>query len=92
MAGEQIQVTPAVLRWAREQAGFSVDDLLPKFKKLDQWEADDPESFPTYPQLEQLADKFKVPVAVFFFPEPPDLRWRHGEGPAQVLRGTHREA
>ena len=73
MAGEQIQVTPAVLRWAREQAGFSVDDLLPSFKKLDQWEADDPESFPTYPQLEQLADKFKVPVAVFFFPEPPDL-------------------
>ena len=73
MAGEQIQVTPAVLRWARKRAGFSVDDLLPNFKKLDQWEADDPESFPTYPQLEQLADKFKVPVAVFFFPEPPDL-------------------
>jgi Zn-dependent peptidase ImmA (M78 family) len=39
------------------------------FKKIQAWEGG--ESAPTYPQLEQLADAFKVPVAVFFFPEPP---------------------
>jgi hypothetical protein len=32
------------------------------FKRIQQWE--DGESFPTYPQLEQLAEAFKVPVAV----------------------------
>jgi transcriptional regulator with XRE-family HTH domain len=38
---------------------------------LPQWEAG--ESAPTYPQLEQLADTLKVPIAVFFFPEPPNV-------------------
>ncbi len=28
---------------------------------------------PTYPQLEKLADCYKVPIAVFFFPEPPEI-------------------
>ena len=28
---------------------------------------------PTYGQLEKLADRFKVPIAVFFFPNPPEL-------------------
>ena len=31
------------------------------------------EAFPSYPQIERMAEKFKVPVAVFFFPAPPDL-------------------
>ena len=38
---------------------------------MEAWERG--ESFPTYPQLEKLADRFKVPVAVFFFPEPPHV-------------------
>src|SRR3546814_14659940 len=28
---------------------------------------------PTYPQLEQLSEAYKVPIAVFFFPEPPNV-------------------
>ncbi len=32
-----------------------------------------PSLYPSYPQLERMADKFKVPVAVFFFPAPPDI-------------------
>lgn len=70
MAKEQIPVTPAVITWARERAGYSVDELTAKFKNLAEWEAGT--AFPTYPQLEQLSDKLKVPVAVFFFPGPPD--------------------
>ena len=71
MASEQIPVTPTLIKWARARAGISVHEAAQMFKKIEQWEAG--ESFPTYAQLEQLADKFKVPIAVFFFPEPPDV-------------------
>ena len=64
-------IAPAVLTWARERAGYSLDAAAESFPRIDRWEAG--ESFPSYPQLESLADKFKIPVAVFFFPEPPDL-------------------
>lgn len=68
---EAMPITPEVVTWARERAGFSVDAAMADFRKIAEWEAG--ETFPSYPQLERLADKFKVPVAVFFFPEPPDL-------------------
>lgn len=42
-----------------------------KFADIEEWERG--EGSPTYPQLEQLSDMYKLPVAVFFFPEPPDL-------------------
>jgi Zn-dependent peptidase ImmA (M78 family) len=71
MPREQIPVTPSVIAWARERAGFSVEEATENFAKIAAWEAG--EAFPTYPQLERLADKFKLPIAVFFFPEPPDL-------------------
>jgi Zn-dependent peptidase ImmA (M78 family) len=66
-----LPVTPAVIQWARERAGFSLDEAAEAFKKIASWEAG--ESGPSYPQLEQMADKFKTPLAVFFFPEPPSL-------------------
>ena len=71
MPAERIRITPEVLKWARERAGFSPEEARKYFSKIEKWEAG--EAFPTYPQLERLSDKFKVPVAVFFFPEPPDV-------------------
>ena len=71
MSREQIPVNPALITWARERAGYSLDDAATNFKKIADWEAGD--SCPTYHQLEKMADAFKVPVAVFFFPEPPEL-------------------
>lgn len=68
---EQIPITPSVLVWARERAGLSLEDAAERFKRLSDWESG--EASPTYPQLEQLSDAFKVPIAVFFFPEPPDV-------------------
>lgn len=68
---EQIPINPAVLVWARERAGLSRDEGMEKFRRLPEWEGGD--SSPTYPQLEALADAFKVPIAVFFFPDPPDV-------------------
>jgi transcriptional regulator with XRE-family HTH domain len=68
---EQIPINPALLVWARERAGLSRDEATEKFRRFPEWEAG--ESGPTYPQLEQLADVLKVPIAVFFFPEPPNV-------------------
>ncbi len=66
-----LPITPAVIQWARERAGFSIEDVSRTFKKIGAWEAGD--AAPSYSQLEQMAEKFKCPVAVFFFPKPPDL-------------------
>lgn len=70
MANEGLPITPALITWARTRAGLSIQDAK-NFGKIDEWERG--ESSPTYPQLEALANALKVPVAVFFFPEPPDV-------------------
>ena len=66
-----LPVTPAVIQWARSRAGFELEDAQKYFKKIAAWEKG--EASPTYVQLEQMAEKFKCPVAVFFFPAPPAL-------------------
>ncbi len=68
---EQLPINPALLIWARERSGQSLEEAAKKFKRLSDWESG--VSAPTYPQLEQLSDAFKIPVAVFFFPAPPDV-------------------
>lgn len=68
---EQLPINPVLLAWARERAGQSVEEAAQRFKRWADWEAG--RSGPTYPQLEQLSDAFKVPIAVFFFPEPPEV-------------------
>jgi Zn-dependent peptidase ImmA (M78 family) len=71
MPGEEIPVTPNLISWARKRAGLTLEEAKEKFRHIDAWEAG--KAFPTYPQLELLADEFRVPVAVFFFPEPPNV-------------------
>ena len=71
MANERLPVTPQLLRWARVRAGLDADELRAEFPHFDAWERG--ERCPTYPQLERLSEKLKVPIAVFFFPAPPDL-------------------
>jgi Zn-dependent peptidase ImmA (M78 family)/transcriptional regulator with XRE-family HTH domain len=68
---EALPVTPEVVVWARSRAGFSLEDAQKVFKRIALWE--NGEASPTYAQLEQMAEKFKCPVAVFFFPKPPEL-------------------
>lgn len=68
---EALPVTPAVIKWARVRAGYTLDDAQKYFKKIVAWE--EGEASPSYVQLEQMAEKFKCPVAVFFFPVPPNL-------------------
>lgn len=70
---ETVLVNPEVLRWARESAGLSVDDVVNKLKRkritievIDAWESG--LDSPNYAQLERLAyEVYKRPLALFFF-------------------------
>jgi Zn-dependent peptidase ImmA (M78 family)/DNA-binding transcriptional regulator YiaG len=66
-------VKPALLQWARADAGLSVDDAAGKVpvaaERLRAWE--NGEERPTIAQLRKLAVAYKRPLAVFFLPKPP---------------------
>ena len=72
------KANPAMLRWARETRGYSLEvaagsldvekDLLEK--------AERGEDRLSFAQLRKAADKYKRPLAVFFLPEPPRSRPR----------------
>ena len=70
--------TPSVLKWARETAGYSVDEVAAKLAQrgsvtasmVEEWEREG-SSQPTYAQLESLAKLYRRPVVLFFLPEPP---------------------
>ena len=67
-------INPDILKWARERSGYAVEAIATFLKKdasiVNDWESG--ERAPTYIQLEKLADKYKRPIALFFFPEPPE--------------------
>jgi Zn-dependent peptidase ImmA (M78 family)/transcriptional regulator with XRE-family HTH domain len=68
-------IQPALLRWARETVGLSVEEAatICKVSAADvaAWEAGS--DAPTYAQLEKLAYQvYKRPLAVFFLPVPPE--------------------
>jgi Zn-dependent peptidase ImmA (M78 family) len=68
-------VNHRVLEWARQKAGQTIEDVAAALQKepsvIAEWEKG--EGAPTYVQLEKLAySLYKRPLAIFFFPEPPD--------------------
>lgn len=71
-------INPEVLVWARTSMNLDIAQVVEKFgrKRVTEavvraWEAG--EDQPTYRQLERLAyEIYKRPLAVFFFPEPPE--------------------
>jgi Zn-dependent peptidase ImmA (M78 family) len=68
----RVAVKPELLRWARGRAGVSVDTLVSKFPKVNEWEREEVQ--PTLRQLEAFAKATLTPVGYFFLPEPPDDR------------------
>lgn len=68
-------INPAILKWARERSGQTLDQVAAALGKtvdvVKSWETG--EAAPSYPQLEKLAYTiYRRPLALFFFPEPPD--------------------
>ncbi len=66
----RVPIEPELLRWARERAGKSEEDLVTRFKKLSEWESGATQ--PTLNQLEAFARAVHVPVGYLFLSEPPD--------------------
>lgn len=70
---ERANITPIVLKWARESAKMSEDVAASKvsveIEKLQEWE--NGLSQPTIKQAQNLAKAYKRPFALFFLPEPP---------------------
>ena len=66
----RIDVQPKLLEWARTRAMLTVQDLLPRFPKLTEWEKG--EVRPTLRQLEQFAKATHVPFGYLLLQEPPE--------------------
>jgi Zn-dependent peptidase ImmA (M78 family)/DNA-binding XRE family transcriptional regulator len=68
-------VNPPLLAWAREQAGYSIEEAAKKAKvtpaKLKAWESKSPG--PTLRQAENLAKLYHRAYSVFSLPEPPNI-------------------
>ena len=69
-------VTPSVLKWARQTINYKLDEVAGVLKRkrvtsstIEAWESG--EARPTYAQLKKLAEIYKRPVVLFFYPEPP---------------------
>lgn len=72
---DSLPINSDILVWARKELNLSIDDVARRMKKtpdiIKAWEAGS--SSPTYVQLEKLAyEIYKIPLAVFFFSEPPN--------------------
>jgi Zn-dependent peptidase ImmA (M78 family)/transcriptional regulator with XRE-family HTH domain len=73
-----------VLAWARKRSGLSVEEVAHRLKKdpsvIQAWEAGEEGDAPTYVQLEKLSyELYNRPIAIFFFPEPPEEPEAKGE-------------
>jgi transcriptional regulator with XRE-family HTH domain len=66
-------VKPELLVWAREDAGYSLDEAAKKIQvspeRLASWEQGG--AHPSVVQLRKLARVYKRPIAVFYLPKPP---------------------
>lgn len=66
----RVEVKPELLRWARERAGRSLENLRKKFSHIESWERG--EALPTLKQLEAFAKATYVPIGYLFLAEPPE--------------------
>jgi Zn-dependent peptidase ImmA (M78 family) len=71
-----VSVEPAVLIWARESIGMSIDAVVQKVKgitinTIKEWEKKDGAVKPTFAQIEKLSKIYKRPLSAFLLPAPP---------------------
>ena len=68
-------INKKMLVWARKTISLSVELASEKIgvasQKLQLWEDENSDEFPTVTQLYKIASVYKRPFAVFYFPEPP---------------------
>jgi Zn-dependent peptidase ImmA (M78 family)/DNA-binding XRE family transcriptional regulator len=68
-------VNPALISWARETAGYTVEEAAKRLdieeERLTGWENPAIDDAPSIPQLRKLAALFKRPLAVFYLSDRP---------------------
>ena len=73
MPSERAHITPEVLRWARENVGYTEEEAAKKaqisVERYRSWE--EGKGRPTMRQARMIARAFKRPLGVFYLPEPP---------------------
>ena len=69
----EVDVNPDIIRWTRESAGWSIEEIASKLKtSVENYKRIELGiKKPTYRQLELLSKYLKRPLSVFFLPEPP---------------------
>lgn len=71
--GVKALINPAMLAWAREQAGFSPDEAARRLhvdeERLNAFEKGG--EAPTFAKLLDIADLYKRPVSLFYLKVPP---------------------
>lgn len=84
----RVDISPELLRWAREREGIDIATLCRRFPKYAEWERG--ETLPTLKQLERFATFVHAPVGTLFLPKPPaepfpipDFRTVQGTGVKQ---------
>lgn len=84
-------VRPKILTWARESAGYTIEQAATKIPvkpdRLASWESEENEARPTINQLRKMATVYKRPLSVFYLQEVPtrfqvlrDFRRLPGDG------------
>ena len=74
MAIQTVPIEGSLIEWARQEAGYTPDELAVKLAKsaddIRSWESG--QSYPTRGEFTKLAKALKRPSAMFFLPAPPD--------------------
>lgn len=92
MARQEALVTPSVIKWARDKAGYDVGTAAQKIGRpspeIEAWE--DGSLRPTLPQARKAAEVYRRSLAVFYLPKPPrdfgtlrDFRHLPGDQPRE---------
>ncbi|WP_407453115.1 ImmA/IrrE family metallo-endopeptidase [Methanobrevibacter sp.] len=66
---DALHVNPAMIKWAREDAGYSLEELPDYLEDAEKWETG--EKTPSWADLRKLAKKYKRPSFFYFLSEPP---------------------
>jgi Zn-dependent peptidase ImmA (M78 family) len=71
---DKMFINPTILRWAKDTKGYSTEECYLHFgeDKFSSWI--NGLDYPTYQELKKIGKFFKKPIALFFFPEPPDIK------------------
>ena len=71
----RVNANPKMIRWAREDAGYRIEDLPKYLENAPKWESG--ELKPTWDDLRKLAKKYKRPPVFYLMSKPPETEDDH---------------